>query len=404
MKRHNNLSLRALVGSLLILAVVAASGGPAGAQDATDDSQTLRAAALLFRHSVISPKYSPPKVDTEWPMGFKQLTAVGMVDMYQRGQALRQRYVDELGLLSPSYHLDELYVRASNTDRSLQSAQMLILGLYPLGTGPDPAVYDANLQAAPAPGLAFTPVPIHSVALENDSVLRPWTGTAKCEKYRKYVKGLSKTALYRDQGRKYEAFLRRMSEATGVNEGEKLSKILYKVNEIYEPLSANVQHNIPLPASVSQADMDLMGTLADWNYHYQFLGKKVGQLTGGPFVGEVASRFQEFVKTGGQGPRLSIYSGHQRTMLGLEAALGIETQRTDGALFEGRVPPLGSHYAFELHETAPGQYAVQTLFISDESERVIEIPGCDGKMCSLDRFLAVADEITPKNWRKACSA
>jgi hypothetical protein len=30
-------------------------------------------------------------------MGFKQLTAIGMRDMYQRGQQLRRRYVDELG-------------------------------------------------------------------------------------------------------------------------------------------------------------------------------------------------------------------------------------------------------------------------------------------------------------------
>lgn len=404
MKRYNSVSLRALVASVLALAVVAASGGPAGGQDATDDSQTLRAAALLFRHSVISPKYSPPKVDTEWPMGFKQLTAVGMRDMYQRGQALRQRYVIELGLISGSYQYGEIYVRASNTDRALQSAQMLLLGLYPLGTGADPSVYDPDLQAAPAPGLAFTPVPIHSVALENDSVLRPWTGTAQCTKYRKYVKALNKTKLFRDQGQKYEAFLRRMSEVTGVNEGEKPSKILYKVNEIYEPLSANVQHNLPLPEGISEDDMELMGSLADWNYHYQFIGKQVGHLTGGPFVGEVAAALGHYVETGGEAPRLSIYSGHQRTMLGLEAALGIETARTVGALFEGRVPPLGSHYAFELHETTPGQYAVRMLFISDEPERVIEIPGCDGKMCSFDRFQALAAEIAPKDWRKACNS
>ena len=388
---------------MVAVAVVAATGVAALAQTSSDEQATLRAAALLFRHSVISPKYSPPKVETEWPMGFKQLTAVGMRDMYQRGQDLRRKYVDELGLISGTYHLDEVYVRASNADRALQSAQMLILGLFPLGTGPDPSVYDSSLTAAPSPELSFTPVPIHSVALENDSVLRPWTGKAKCTKYRKYVKGLPKTALYRDQGQKYEDFLRRMSAITGVSEGERPAKILYEVNEIYEPLSANVLHNLALPEGITAEDMELMRQLADWNYHYQFIGKQVGRITGGPFVGEIAGLFHRFVETGGKAPKLSIYSGHQRTMLGLEAALGIETERTDGTLFKGRVPPLGSHYAFELHELAEGDYRVRLTFNSDEGSDAITIPGCDGEMCGLDNFMAVAREVVPDDWRKACT-
>ena len=393
---------RAARAAVVALAVAATTVPAALAENSSDPQDSLRAAALLFRHSVISPKYSPPKVDTEWPMGFKQLTAVGMRDMYQRGQQLRARYVDELGLISESFHVDEVYVRASSTDRALQSAQMLILGLYPLGTGPDPSVYDSGLAAAPAPELAFTPVPIHSVALENDSVLRPWTGKAKCTKYRRYVKGLSQTALYHDQGQKYEDFLRRMSAITGVNEGEKPATILYAVNEIYEPLTANLQHNLALPDGISADDMALMGALADWNYHYQFIGKQVGRVTGGPFVGEVAGLFDRFVTSGGKAPKLSIYSGHQRTMLGLEAALGIETERTDGSLFEGRVPPLGSHYAFELHEVADGEFAVRLTFNSDAGARPITIPGCDGEMCSLESFMAVAREVAPDDWRKAC--
>lgn len=388
----------------LAIVVVAASGTAALAQTSADQKDSLRAAALLFRHSVISPKYTPPKVQTEWPMGFMQLTSVGIRDMYQRGQELRRRYVDELGLISETYHPDEVYVRASNTDRALQSAQMLVLGLFPLGTGPDPSIYDPSLTAAPAPELAFTAVPIHSVALEEDSVLRPWTGKANCTKYRKYVKGLSKTALYHDQGQKYADFLQRISAITGVAEGEPPAQILYEVNEIYEPLSANVQHNLALPEGISDEDMELMGALADWNYHYQFSGKQVGHITGGPFVGEIASVFYRFVETGGQGPKLWIYSGHQRTMLSLEAALGIETERTNGsALFEGRVPPLGSHYAFELHEVSEGEFAVRLVFDSGEESRPITIPGCDGEMCSLESFIAVAREIVPPDWRKACN-
>jgi len=73
---------------------------------------------------------------------------------------------------------------------------MMLLGLYPLGQGPDPSGYVSTLKPAPDPAQAFTPVPIHSVALENDSVMRPWTGRADCKRYREFVKRLGATELY----------------------------------------------------------------------------------------------------------------------------------------------------------------------------------------------------------------
>lgn len=370
------------------------------AQSDSSGAETLRSVSLLYRHGVISPKYAPPKNATEWPMGFSQLTAVGMRGMFDRGAALRKRYVDELGLLSPKYHVSELFVRASNTDRALQSAQMMLLGLYPLGQGPDPSTYLKDLQAAPEPALAFTPVPIHSVALENDAVMRPWTGRANCTRYRDYVKRLGGTELYENQGKQHEDFLRRVSAVMGVNEGEKIGKVLYLINEVYEPLSANIHHGLPLPEEISIEDMNLMGALADWNYHHQFLGPSVGRLTGGSFVGEVLKNFSQVSK--GEGRKMYLYAGHQRTMLGVDAALGIETARTDGELFAGRVPALGSHFAFELHELEENDYSVQVKFVDGDDEMVLTIPGCDSGMCELEQFAKAVEEVIPRNWRQEC--
>jgi acid phosphatase len=389
---------------LLTLAVLGLGGAQAWADSTKRDAETLRSVSLLYRHSVISPKYSPPKVKTEWPMGWMQLTAVGMREMYQKGQELRHKYVDRLGLISGGYKGSEIYVRASNTDRALQTAQLLMLGLYPLGTGPDPAVYDASMEAVPAPQLAFTPVPIHAVALKNDAVLRPWTGKAGCKAYRKYVKQLPNTDLYRKQGSEHQDFLEHITAVTGFNEGEEAGKILYQVNEIYEPLSAHVQHNIPLPQGISEADLRKMRDLADWNYHHQFLGRRVGLVTGGPFIGEIVDNMREVVTAGPNARKLYIYSAHQRTLLGVEAALGIETARTKGPLFSGRVPPLASHYAFELHETGKGAFAMRLKFVSDGAEQVITVPGCDGPMCPLENFVKAVSRVIPGDWRKACKA
>lgn len=379
--------------------------GDAAAQDgasAQDDRKTLRAAALLYRHGMISPKYAPPKNATEWPMGFSQLTSLGARQMFDQGVGLRKRYVEELGLLSERYHRDELYVRASNTERALQSAQMLVLGLYPLGTGADPSIYDSTAEAAPRADLAFTAVPIHAVALENDAVMRPWTGRAACKRYRDFVKRLPNTELYQRQGEAHETFLRRVSAVMGVNAGKSAGAALYLINEVYEPLSANLQHNLPLPEGITREDMDRMRALADWNYHHQFLGRSVGRLTGGSFVGEVLKQFARVTEAHPDARRLYLYSGHQRTMLGVDAALGIETARTSGPLFSGRVPALASHYAFELHELSQGDFAVRMKFVTDAATQAIQVPGCDSVMCPLGDFARAVAEAIPRNWRQEC--
>ncbi len=392
-------------GISVFLLVVALCGAPtvqAQADTAAGDAKTLRGVTLLFRHSIVSPKYTAPKIKAEWPMGLRQLTALGIREMYDTGQELRRKYVHELGFISGGYLPSEIYVRGSNTDRSLQSAQLLMLGLFPLGTGPDPAIYDESLEPAPAAGLAFNPVPVHSVALEDDVVLRPYTGKANCKRYKKFVKALPKSKLYREQGEKYRDLLRLASSATGMYEGEDPNKILYSINEIYEVLAASVQHNFPIPPEISDKDLKMIGELSDWNYHNQFLGKGIGQLMGSGFLGELTDNFSALAEGNPRGRKFSLYAGHQRTVLGVEAALGIETARTQGPLFGGRVPPPATYYAFELQEPAKGRFAVRLTFNGKDGAEAIPIPGCDGQVCAFDQFAEMVSKMTPNNWREAC--
>ena len=90
---------------LLATLVIVGLCGPVPAVAAADnnDADTLRAATLLFRHSVVSPKFTAPKSKTVWPMGLRQLTALGIREMYDTGQELRRTYVDQLGFISGSY-------------------------------------------------------------------------------------------------------------------------------------------------------------------------------------------------------------------------------------------------------------------------------------------------------------
>jgi acid phosphatase len=396
-------AIRKGVAVALVVAGLCSTATDRAWSDTTaSDAESLRAVTLLFRHSIVSPKFTAPKLKAEWPMGLRQLTALGIREMYDTGQDLRRKYVDDLGFVSGSYKPSEIYVRGSNTDRSLQSAQLLMLGLFPLGTGPDRAAYGKSLEPAPAAGLAFNPVPVHSVALADDWVLRPYTGKANCKRYKKFVKALPKTKLYREQGEKYRDLLRRASSATGMYENEDPNKILYSINEINEVLGASVQHNFPVPPEISDQDLRMIAELSDWNYHHQFLGKGVGKLMGGGFLSELVGNFTAVAKGDPRGRKFSLYAGHQRTVLGVEAALGIETARTTSPLFGGRVPPPATYYAFELHEPTKGAFAVRLRFNAKDGEQVVPIPGCKGQICAFDDFVGMASEMVPENWREAC--
>ncbi|XP_036076748.1 lysosomal acid phosphatase isoform X3 [Rousettus aegyptiacus] len=73
-------------------------------------ARSLRFVTLLYRHGDRSPVKTYPKdpyQEDEWPQGFGQLTKEGMLQHWELGQALRQRYH---GFLNTSYHRQEQFL------------------------------------------------------------------------------------------------------------------------------------------------------------------------------------------------------------------------------------------------------------------------------------------------------
>ena len=66
----------------------------------------------------------------------EELTNIGKRMLYLLGVKARKRYVDETKLLSPEYSPQEILIRSTDVNRTIESVECFIQGLYPHGTGP----------------------------------------------------------------------------------------------------------------------------------------------------------------------------------------------------------------------------------------------------------------------------
>ena len=79
----------------------------------------------------------------QW-IGQNELTGVGLRQSFLIGYRDRLRYIEEKQLISEEYDPREILIYASDNNRTLMSANALLHGLYPPGTGPtiDPSLVD----------------------------------------------------------------------------------------------------------------------------------------------------------------------------------------------------------------------------------------------------------------------
>ena len=130
-----------------------------------------------FRGEIVVPHSQPIPGNETIPL---ELTAMGLRQEYIEGRDLRDRYPD---LISENYEVEEIFVRSTNLNRTIMSAQAQMMGLYasnphklnevqlahaipPVSLSIDPRII-SELHDSPLP-FDMEIVPIHVYSAAND--------------------------------------------------------------------------------------------------------------------------------------------------------------------------------------------------------------------------------------------
>ncbi|CAD8077462.1 unnamed protein product [Paramecium primaurelia] len=128
----------------------------------------------IWRHGARNPYYCNYECNPNVAKGDSaQLTPTGMRQQYVLGKWLRQRYIIDTPFLTPTFNENEIYIESSDFNRTLQSANCNLQGMYPEGPNVIHFV-DQNISLLLPPNKgAFTPPGIGDNALPNKIQLIP---------------------------------------------------------------------------------------------------------------------------------------------------------------------------------------------------------------------------------------
>ncbi|XP_075684712.1 prostatic acid phosphatase [Rhinoderma darwinii] len=350
----------------------------------TSAEKELKFVVVVFRHGDRSPTSTYPKdkyLEDSWPDGFGQLTESGMEQQYELGKYLRKRYT---GFLNETYSRHEVYVRSTDMDRTLMSAQANLAGLYPpVGK----QIWNQNIT--------WQPIPVHTVPVSEDNLL--YMPLRNCPLYKKLLIETYESIEFNNLIDSYKDFLNSLQNDTGFS-----SEDLTESNKwwiIYDALLCEQIHNYTLPDWVTKDVMDKLSKLSDISMstlygvykHYE-----KSRLQGGVLVNSILTNITNAATNLSSNLKLIMYSGHDTTIAALQMALNVSN---------GKIPPYAACHIVELYKADDGQYTVEMYYRNDSlvDPYLVTLPGCTSS-CSLAKFTDLTSSIIVEDWEKECGA
>lgn len=328
----------------------------------------LVSAVDVIRHGDRTPLNDIPTAPHKWSEGMGQLTATGIQQEYQLGAKLRALYVEQYHLLPSNYASGTLYVRSTDMDRTLMSAQAVLMGLYPPGTGPR-----LPGDGQPAAPHAIQPIPVHSIPTTVDALLLPdYDG----DRYGQLVTRLVfPTPEWKKKAAELEPKFARWSKASGI-----VITNLSALVSVGDTIGIYRRYHVALPPGLAD-DAQTIVDAGEWALAQAYRPAEIGYVTGSLLLRDIAAILHE----GGTGTstlKYVLFSAHDTTLLSEMSNLGVPMAEP---------PPYASDLRFALFRTAQGGLRVEVSY----SDQPLKVPALGGSSCPLAQFEAFANRRQP---------
>lgn len=311
----------------------------------------------LIRHGDRSPLYDFPHISEYWPMGNGELSALGMRQEFDLGKKLRKKYIEKEHLLPEQYLAETMEVYSTPINRTVVSAQSLLMGLYPPSTGPK---LPGNEDALP---YSFQPIPIMTNGKTGDLDIFTDNRTLRHEILDKDIRTSEEWITTTNQ---YAQKMKRWSEILEVPFND-----LYDLDAIGDTLFIQKISHFPLPPKLSETETDEIIDLGEWVYVTVFNNKKISKILGLNILTSIQNYFK-IAASHQTKLKYVLLSGHDINISALLALLEVPTPET---------PPYASDLNFSLYEKTNGETYIVVTF----NDVVQIIPSCKTN-CTLNKL------------------
>ncbi|XP_050432750.1 prostatic acid phosphatase-like isoform X2 [Adelges cooleyi] len=302
-----------------------------------------------------------------WPMGFGQLTDIGINQHLELGKWLKERYSD---FLPDRYSPEDIYVRCTDVDRTIVSALANLKGMYPPIQG----------QEGRAENFSQI-VPVHTVAEGQDKLY----SLDSCPRYDEEMLKLHNDVDLHKFYRQYDGVFQYIRQKSGL--------LLYTnfvesniTNMLYDALLIESLYNYTLPEWTKQIYPEPLETIVIKNFELSTYNTVLKKLRSGPLLKEIVTHMYE--KANGMltpDRKLWVYSNHDFIIASLLNTMNI---------YNHQLVPYAACVMIELRRNSNYNYVVIVSYRNDTQRRpyLLHVPGCDAVDCDLHTFI---DVLTP---------
>lgn len=249
-----------------------------------------------------------------------QLLLSGHLQCFDLGNQLRSYYVEQLGLIHPTFTPAQFYLRSTCIDRTLESLQSILRGIFPC---------EHALQ--------------YVTHVKESKVENMFPRGSLCPRLKHLLKDIRLQAPYTDRESERAALIDELEPILG--------RSISSLSGTWNSIDTRLQEGMELPEGLTEDRIARVRVESNYSMRYKHDHPEIIRLGIGTFLGDIRGQLE--AKIHGNDLACVIYSGHDNTLNPLLLALGIH---------DGAHPPMASHLIIELYEDAAHNHHIRLAY------------------------------------------